>query len=87
MNNNYNDYINAFASISKEEKKKEIIKKSKELEKILYSLSNDKDMLLPDNIENLEMSPIEDDYYQAVYAHLVSLEDLIAKYLDKTIEN
>ena len=85
--NNYNDYINAFASISKEEKKNEIIKKSKELERILCSLSNENEVLLPDDIKNLETTPLEEDYYQAVYAHLVCIEDLIAKYLDKTIVN
>ena len=86
MNNTYYDYINAFSSISKDEKKKEILKKSKELEKILSSLSNDNEVLLPSDIEDLEISPIDDDYYQAVYAHLIYLEYLVSKYLDKTID-
>ena len=86
MNNSYFEYINAFSSISKEEKKKEIIKKSKELEMILHSVSNEKEVLLPSNINDLEISPLDEDYYQAVYSHLVCLEYLIAKYLDKTID-
>ena len=87
MINEYNDYMEAFANLPKEDKKREIIKKSKELQDLMFNLSDEEsELLLPSNIVKLEESFIEDNYYEAIFAHFVCLEDLIAKYLDKTIE-
>ena len=85
MNNTYNDYMNAFSSIPKEEKRKEIINTTKELQDLIFKLSHDSELVLPANIEQLEKSPDEEEYYQAVYAHLVCLEELLANYLDKIV--
>ena len=90
MKGAYQDYMSSFAIIPKEEKKKEIVNKLHELNETVLLLAKMKDttteILLPENIDRLEESKNEDDYYRAVYAYLVSLEELLGKYLDESID-
>ena len=87
----YNDYMDCFAIIPREEKKNEIIKKIKEINMIMMDLSNrvgiSTELLLSDDIKQLEESNKEDDYLKALFSYLICLEDLLGKYLDKTISN
>ncbi len=86
MNKSYNDYMASFAIIPKEEKKKEIIKKLHELNETMLSLDHSSEMLSLDNIQKLEESMNEDDYLRAVFSHLVTLEEILGKYLEKRID-
>lgn len=85
----YNDYVNAFAIIPKEEKREEIIKKVKDINMIMEDLSRrvgiSSEMVFSREVDQLEQSTLEDDYLRALFSHLITLEDLLGKYLDKTI--
>ena len=86
----YNDYVSAFAIIPKEEKRKEIVDKIKNISMIMEDLSRKagipSETLFSTDIDRLEESSLEDDYLKAVFSHLVTLEGLLGNYLDKTID-
>lgn len=86
----YNSYINAFVNLDTDDKREEVVNKLKELiatlELIAKKLNDAQPVLLNREMIDLNQEEVsEDDYLEAVFAYLISLEDLIGRTLNKTL--
>lgn len=87
MNNNLNKLIEKFVSLPKEEKAKEIINHLKRNIAMYQSLCiqygyNDDLILNREILDVVKENATTDDYYEAIYAYLRSLEDISGKFLN-----
>ena len=85
MEERYLNLINAFKKLDVEDKKEEIIKNSFELLKLLYfvnkKIDNYNDILpVLNNYNN------EDEYFDLLFTHIISLKEDSAKLIEK-LEN
>ena len=87
MNDNLNKLIEKFVSLPQEEKAKEIINHLKEniamYQNLCIQYGYNSDLIL--NREMLDVvkeNVTIDDYYEAIYAYLRSLEDISGKFLN-----
>ena len=86
----YNHYINEFVNLSVEDKGEEIVNKLKELiatlEVIAKELNDPQPALLNREMIDLNQEDVsEEDYLEAVFAYLISLEDLIGRTLNQAL--
>ncbi len=86
----YNHYINEFVNLSVEDKREEIVNKLKELiatlEVIAKELNDPQPALLNREMIDLNQEDVsEEDYLEAVFAYLISLEDLIGRTLNQAL--
>lgn len=92
MNDNYNNLIQKFVSLPQEEKAKEIIRDLKNYIAIYQSLCKQYGYQV-DLVLNKEMLGVmkdnvtTEDYYEAIYAYLKSLEDISGKFLNNYLDN
>lgn len=87
----YNQYIQEFVQLNLADKREEIVNKLKELIAMLDVVAkkfNDQDpILLNREMIDLNQDEVsEGDYLEAVFAYLISLEDLIGRTLSATID-
>ena len=91
VENTYNEFMDAFVKLPKETKRDEIVGKLREviarMMELSYNLGLPEDeLLLSKEILDLNKKPVsEDDYLEAVFAYINCLEDLLGKYLAKTL--
>ncbi len=86
----YNHYINEFVNLNVEDKREEIVNKLKELiatlEVIAKELNDPQPALLNREMIDLNQEDVsEEDYLEAVFAYLISLEDLIGRTLNQAL--
>ena len=86
----YNHYINEFVNLNVEDKREEIVNKLKELiatlEVIAKKLNDSQPALLNREMIDLNQEDVsEEDYLEAVFAYLISLEDLIGRTLNQAL--
>jgi len=92
MNENLNKLIEKFVSLPQEEKAKEIINHLKENIAMYQSLCrqygyNDNVVLNREMLDVIKENATIDDYFEAIYAYLKSLEDISGKFLNNYLDN
>lgn len=92
MNDSLNILIEKFVSLPQEEKAKEIINHLKESIAMYQNLCNrygynDEVIFNREMVDVIKEAATVDDYYEAIYAYLKSLEDISGKFLNNYLRN
>lgn len=87
----FNDYIDKYKELTLFEKREEIINKFKELiavsQKVSIDLGDNSELLLNRELLDLNKEEVnEEDYLEAIFVYLNTLEDLIGKSFNKLYE-
>ena len=77
MENNFNNYIEAFKLLNETDKKEEIIKNLKELFNYLKDFDNNISYPIYEDYES------DDEFLSVAFAYIISIKELTAMSLDK----
>ncbi len=83
----YQEYMEAFSHIPKEDKQREIIHKTKDMIRVMTILCQRLgiESSLPSKLDFLNDSRDDDEVLNAMFAHLNCLEELLGNYLNHTL--